>query len=66
MGIFSIRSEKMIGVGEGGVIVTNNVSLYKKAEKLDQEILRLEVKKIHIGKNTIVWERDIITSCHIY
>ena len=34
MGIFSIRSEKMIGVGEGGVIVTNNVSLYKKAEKL--------------------------------
>ena len=28
--VFSIRSEKMIGVGEGGVIVTNNSFLYEK------------------------------------
>ncbi len=34
IGIFSIRSEKMIGVGEGGVIVTNNNNLFKLAEKL--------------------------------
>lgn len=34
IGIFSIRSEKMIGVGEGGVIVTNNKKLYNLAEKL--------------------------------
>ena len=32
--ISSIRSEKMIGVGEGGVIVTNNKNLYNLAEKL--------------------------------
>ena len=55
MGIFSIRSEKMIGVGEGGVIVTNNVSLYKKAEKLGSRNSPFRGKKIHIGKNTIVW-----------
>lgn len=28
--VFSIRSEKMIGVGEGGMICTNNKSLYNK------------------------------------
>ena len=28
--IFSIRSEKMIGVGEGGVIVTNNKKIFDK------------------------------------
>jgi len=28
--IFSIRSEKMIGVGEGGVIATNNRKIYEK------------------------------------
>jgi perosamine synthetase len=31
---FSIRSEKMIGVGEGGVVVTNNSDLYKETLKL--------------------------------
>ena len=30
--IFSIRSEKMIGVGEGGVISTNNFSIFKKTK----------------------------------
>lgn len=30
IGVFSIRSEKMIGVGEGGVIVTKNTSLFNK------------------------------------
>ena len=30
--IFSIRSEKMIGVGEGGVISTNNSKLYEKVK----------------------------------
>ena len=28
--VFSIRSEKMIGVGEGGVIATNNTALYER------------------------------------
>ena len=28
--IFSVRSEKMIGVGEGGVIATNNRKIYEK------------------------------------
>lgn len=31
---FSIRSEKMIGVGEGGVVVTNNLALYENVLKL--------------------------------
>lgn len=31
IGTFSIRSEKMIGIGEGGVVVTNNSVLYEKA-----------------------------------
>ena len=30
IGVFSIRSEKMIGVGEGGVIVSNNKNLFDK------------------------------------
>jgi len=34
IGTFSIRSEKMIGVGEGGVVVTNNTSLFDKMLKL--------------------------------
>lgn len=34
IGIFSIRSEKMIGVGEGGVLITNNKKLYNLAEKI--------------------------------
>jgi perosamine synthetase len=34
IGIFSIRSEKMIGVGEGGVLVTNNKNFYNLAEKI--------------------------------
>ena len=54
IGIFSIRSEKMIGVGEGGVIVTNNKNLYNLAENWVHEILHLEAKKILIGKNIIV------------
>jgi len=32
--IFSIRSEKMIGVGEGGVVVTNNSELFEETLKL--------------------------------
>ncbi len=28
--VFSVRSEKMIGVGEGGIILTNNKKLFKK------------------------------------
>jgi len=31
---FSTRSEKMIGVGEGGVVVTNNTELYNKTLQL--------------------------------
>tara|TARA_B100000963_G_scaffold1809_3_gene1370 strand:+ start:11432 stop:12559 length:1128 start_codon:yes stop_codon:yes gene_type:complete len=34
IGVFSIRSEKMIGVGEGGVIVTNSNSKYILANRL--------------------------------
>ena len=52
IGIFSIRSEKMIGVGEGGVLITNNnfITLQKK---LVHETLHSEVEKILIGKNII-------------
>ena len=32
--IFSIRSEKMIGVGEGGVVITNHSGLYETVLKL--------------------------------
>ena len=32
--ISSIRSEKMIGVGEGGVVVSNNLNLFKKLERI--------------------------------
>ena len=34
IGISSIRSEKMIGVGEGGVVVCNNTKLFKKIKTL--------------------------------
>ena len=32
--IFSIRSEKMIGVGEGGVVLTSNDDLFEKVKEL--------------------------------
>ena len=32
--IASIRSEKMIGVGEGGVVVSNNSNLFKKVQQI--------------------------------
>jgi len=32
--ISSIRSEKMIGVGEGGVVVSNNSNLFKKVQQI--------------------------------
>jgi perosamine synthetase len=34
VGVFSIRSEKMIGVGEGGVVVTDNDGLFSKIVKI--------------------------------
>jgi perosamine synthetase len=32
MAVFSVRSEKMIGVGEGGLVLTSNAELYEKAK----------------------------------
>jgi len=34
IGVFSIRSEKMIGVGEGGVVVTNNKNIFNIVNRL--------------------------------
>ena len=58
--IFSIRSEKMIGVGEGGVICTNNLSYFNMIKLIALDMLLLEKKMILTGKNIMFLARDII------
>ena len=51
---FSIRSEKMIGVGEGGVVTTNNSGLLRLS--LGCQSGTIQNKQSHIGQNIFMGE----------
>jgi len=54
LGTFSLNSYKVINTGEGGLLVTNNKALYKRAYAFhDQGHLPLR-KGVEIGKRTIL------------
>ena len=57
--VTSIRSEKMIGVGEGGILTFKSKSLYGKA-KLILRHAPLEEAKIRTGKNIFLMVKVII------
>ena len=47
--VISTRSEKMIGVGEGGIIVSKNKILFEKVKLFASRNSPYRSKKIHIG-----------------
>ena len=52
--ISSIRSEKMIGVGEGGVVLCKNSKLFNKIKTLASRNSPLGENLIHTGRNIFV------------
>ena len=66
IGVFSIRSEKMIGVGEGGVIVTKNTSLFNKIKLIASRHSPFRGSKDPYWKKYYCSERAIIILCLIY
>ena len=49
--VTSIRSEKMIGVGEGAVISSSNKGIFENISLLASRAAPLEDQVTHIGKN---------------
>ena len=52
--IFSLRSEKMIGVGEGGVLVTNKKKLYENIKLIASRHAPFRIKKYSYWKKYYV------------
>ena len=61
--IFSLRSEKMIGVGEGGIISTKSKSYFNAIDLIASRNMPFKKGEMNIGKNIYLMVKVTIILC---